>query len=170
MKALTFHITLNFGGCGLGCVGVWCTVTVGFLSQRACNVDRVSMLWRHNYLSWRQHLPRAHSCGSFNQNVHLRGLTITGINPETVQWGMPIMTTRCAPACSQALPVKPQGVWAIGNEAWVRSHDLRIWGCRGGGLRALQPNVLCCRHKAPHPIRWAPFPNRKVPIQTRPLL
>ena len=35
------------------------------------------------------------------------------------------MTTRCAPACSQALPVKPQGVWARGIEAWSRSCDLR---------------------------------------------
>ena len=37
------------------------------------------------------------------------------------------MTTRCAPACSQALPVKPQGVWARGIEAWAWSRD-QGWG------------------------------------------
>ena len=46
------------------------------------------------------------------------------------------MTTRCAPACSQALPVKPQGVWARGIEAWAWSHDrrnleFRRWGSSG---------------------------------------
>ena len=46
------------------------------------------------------------------------------------------MTTRCAPACSQALPVKPQGVWARGIEAWAGSPDLRNlkfrrWGSSG---------------------------------------
>ena len=42
----------------------------------------------------------------------------------------------CAPACSQALPVKPQGVWARGSEAWAGSRDLRNlefvrWGSSG---------------------------------------
>ena len=50
------------------------------------------------------------------------------------------MTACCAPACSQALPVKPHGVWARGIEAWARSSDLRKWSCRGGGLRALKKN------------------------------
>ena len=45
------------------------------------------------------------------------------------------MTARFAPACSQALPVKPQGVWARGIEAWARSRDRRNWSCGGGGLR-----------------------------------
>ena len=38
-------------------------------------------------------------------------------------WGRTTMTTRCAPAFSQALPVKPQGVWATGIEAWARGRD-----------------------------------------------
>ena len=46
------------------------------------------------------------------------------------------MTTWCAPACSQALPVKPQGVWARGIEAWAGSRDIRNlefrrWGSSG---------------------------------------
>ena len=48
------------------------------------------------------------------------------------------MTTRCAPACSQALPVKPQGVWARGIEGWAWSPDrdlgnleFRRWGSSG---------------------------------------
>ena len=32
--------------------------------------------------------------------------------------GMTTMTTHCAPACSQILPVKPQAVWARGIEGW----------------------------------------------------
>ena len=53
--------------------------------------------------------------------------------------GTTAMTARCAPACSQALPVKPQGVWARGIEAWARSRDLWNWCCRGGGFGAFQP-------------------------------
>ena len=50
--------------------------------------------------------------------------------------GKTTMTTRCAPACSQALPVKPKGVWARGIEAWAGSHDrgnqeFRRWGSSG---------------------------------------
>ena len=46
------------------------------------------------------------------------------------------MATCCAPACSQALPVKPQGVWARGSEAWAGSRDRRNlefvrWGSSG---------------------------------------
>ena len=46
------------------------------------------------------------------------------------------MATCCAPACSQALLVKPQGVWARGSEAWAGSRDLRNlefvrWGSSG---------------------------------------
>ena len=46
------------------------------------------------------------------------------------------MASCCAPACSQALPVKPQGVWARGSEAWAGSRDLRNlefvrWGSSG---------------------------------------
>ena len=55
--------------------------------------------------------------------------------PRLLNEGTTTMTTRCAPACSQALPVKPQGVWARGIEAWARSRDLRNWSCGGGGLR-----------------------------------
>ena len=46
------------------------------------------------------------------------------------------MASCCAPACSLALPVKPQGVWARGSEAWAGSRDLRNlefvrWGASG---------------------------------------
>ena len=56
--------------------------------------------------------------------------------PRLFNGGKTIMTTRCAPACSQALPVKPQGVWARGIEAWLGSRDLRNlefrrWGSSG---------------------------------------
>ena len=56
--------------------------------------------------------------------------------PRLFNGGKTTMTTRCAPACSQALPVKPQGVWARGIEAWARSRDLRKlefrrWGSSG---------------------------------------
>ena len=50
--------------------------------------------------------------------------------PRLCDGGKTTMTTRCAPACSQALPVKPQGVWARGIEAWVGSRDLRNQGFR----------------------------------------
>ena len=55
------------------------------------------------------------------------------------------MTTCCAPACSQALPVKPQGVWARGIEAWAWSRDHRNmeflrWG--SSGPSSLMPEQL----------------------------
>ena len=56
------------------------------------------------------------------------------------------MTIHCGPACSQVLPVKPQGVWARGVEAWARSRDLRIWDSEVGVFRALQPNVSYDTH------------------------
>ena len=55
--------------------------------------------------------------------------------PRLFNEGTTTMTTRCAPACSHALPVKPQGVWARGSEAWARSRDLRIWSLGGGCLQ-----------------------------------
>ena len=55
--------------------------------------------------------------------------------PRLLNWESTAMTARCAPACSQVLPVKPQGVWARGIEAWARSRDRRNWGCGGGGLQ-----------------------------------
>ena len=55
--------------------------------------------------------------------------------PRLLNEGSTAMTACCAPACSQALPVKPQGVWARGIEAWARSRDRRNWSCGGGGLR-----------------------------------
>ena len=47
--------------------------------------------------------------------------------------GRTTMTTRCASTCSQALPVKPQGVWARCIEAWAGSRDLRNVEFRGWG-------------------------------------
>ena len=56
--------------------------------------------------------------------------------PRLFNGGRTIMTTRCAPACSQALPVKPQGVWARRIEAWagsryLRNLEFRRWGSSG---------------------------------------
>ena len=45
------------------------------------------------------------------------------------------MTTRCALACSQALPVKPQGVWARGIEAECGHVTVETWSFCGGGLQ-----------------------------------
>ena len=55
--------------------------------------------------------------------------------PRLFNWGSTAMTARCAPACSQVLPVKPQGVWARGIEAWAWSRDRRNWSCGGWGLQ-----------------------------------
>ena len=55
--------------------------------------------------------------------------------PRLLNEGSTAMTACCAPACSQALPVEPQGVWARGIEAWAKSRDRRNWSCGGGGLR-----------------------------------
>ena len=72
-------------------------------------------LWQKDCLTLRESIPRL-----FNEGGG----------------GGAAMTTRCAPACSQALPVKPQGVWARGIEAWAGSRDLRNlefrrWGFSG---------------------------------------
>ena len=45
------------------------------------------------------------------------------------------------PGLQPGPPVKPQGVWARGVEAWARSRDLQIWSFGGGVFRALQPNA-----------------------------
>ena len=89
------------------------------------------------------------------------------------------MTTRCAPACSQALPVKPQGVWARGIETWAGSRDLRNlgfrrWGSPGGGTRVHHGRVGSaglCDLKILHPwrrlkkgvkiLQWPPPPNAR---------
>ena len=55
--------------------------------------------------------------------------------------GRTTMTTRCGPACSQVLPVKPQGLWAIGVEAWAGSRDLESGVSEAEVFRALQPNA-----------------------------
>ena len=41
--------------------------------------------------------------------------------PRLLNEGTTAMTACCAPACSQALPVKPQGVWARGIEAYNKN-------------------------------------------------
>ena len=63
---------------------------------------------------------------------------ITGINPELLNEGTTTMTAHCAPACSQALPVKPRGVWVMGIEAWARSLESGVAEVAVFG--ALQPN------------------------------
>ena len=55
--------------------------------------------------------------------------------------GRTTMTTRCGPACSQVLPVKPQGIWAIGVEAWAGSRDLESGVSEVEVFRALHPNA-----------------------------
>ena len=40
--------------------------------------------------------------------------------------GTTTMTTHCTPACSQVLPVKPQGVWARGVEVWAGTRERQI--------------------------------------------
>ena len=81
------------------------------------------------------------SClSNLNANLHLGKWGVVPCSlresiPRLFNGGTTTMTTRCAPACSQALPVKPQGVWARGIEAWVRSRDLWNWSFGGGGLQ-----------------------------------
>ena len=55
--------------------------------------------------------------------------------PKLFNEGTTTMTTHCAPACSQALLVKAQGVWARGSEAWARSRDIQIWSFGGECLQ-----------------------------------
>ena len=71
--------------------------------------------------------------------VHCR--TLRESIPRLFNWGSTAMTARCAPACSQILPVKPQGVWTRGIEAWAWSRDRRKVA-EVGVFRALQPNDI----------------------------
>ena len=77
---------------------MWCTVTVGFPSQRACNVDWVSMLWRHNNLSWRQRLPPCPQLWSFQPEYSLRRidsvLPSQSISPHPIRWAR-YLTVKC---------------------------------------------------------------------------
>ena len=91
-------------------------------------------------------------CQTFCISCTLVGSTSRESIPRLFNEGRTIMTTRCAPACSHALPVKPQGVMVRGIEAWAGSRDLwnlefRRWGSSGvsevGVFRALQPNDNC---------------------------
>ena len=82
--------------------------------------------WTHNWMSRWMPCPRGRtnswleSAGEEHFSIPLRESILRLFNE-----GRTTMTTRCAPACSQALPVKPQGVWARGIEGWARSHDIR---------------------------------------------
>ena len=65
----------------------------------------------------------------------------TGINPEALNGGMTTMTTRCATACSQTLPVKRQGglgqrYWSVSGVTWLPKTGVSEVGV----FRALQPN------------------------------
>ena len=56
-----------------------------------------------------------------------------------------------APACSPALPVKPQGVWARGSEAWAGSRDRRNlefvrWGSSGPSSLMWEPRMASTAH------------------------
>ena len=72
----------------------------------------------------------------------------TVVQPKTLRESIPrlfnvggtITTTHCAPACSQVLPVKPQGVWTRSVEAWAAgvtwpptapNLEFRRWGSSG---------------------------------------
>ena len=83
------------------------------------------------------------------------GVTPTGDAPTTSEslWesiprllneGTTAMTARCALACSQALPVKPQGVWArifksVSAVMWPPKLELRRW--RSSGHSSLKPRL-----------------------------
>ena len=72
----------------------------------------------------------------------LWGVSLRESIPRLLNEGTTAMTACCAPACSQALPVKPQGVWARGIEAWARSDDLRNSRWRSSG----PSSVMYCGH------------------------
>ena len=72
------------------------------------------------------------------------------------------MNTRCAPACSQAHLVKPQGVWARGIEAWAGSRDLRNlefrrWGSSGPSS-LMKMWISVNTHFVPVKNLWLPRP------------
>ena len=60
--------------------------------------------------------------------------------PRLLNEGTTAMTARCALACSQALPVKPQGVWARGIEAWAGHVTAETGVAEVAVFGALQPN------------------------------
>ena len=67
---------------------------------------------------------------------------ITGINPELVNEGTTTITAHCAPACSQALPVKPQGhgYWSVSEVSW--HPNLELWRWQSSGPSSLM--VVSC--------------------------
>ena len=63
--------------------------------------------------------------------------------PRLFNGGKTTMTTHCAPACSQALPVKPQGglgqrYWSVSRVTWPPKSGVSEVGVS----RALQPNDI----------------------------
>ena len=86
-------------------------------------------------VKWRPFCPRRDEWTLFPDDQSLRESI-----PRLLNEGTTTMTACCAPVCSQALPIKPQGVWARSIEAWARSRDLRIWSCGLAVFGALQPN------------------------------
>ena len=75
--------------------------------------------------------------GAKQASYYITWTSITGINPRLFNRGRTPMTTRSATACSQVLPVKPQGVWARGEHGHMTSET---GVSEVGVFRALQPN------------------------------
>ena len=74
----------------------------------------------HMMTMWRSSPPTA-STGDDDAivlaHIHIKRSPLRELIPRLLNEGSTAMTACCAPACSQALPVKPQGVWARGIEA-----------------------------------------------------
>ena len=130
--------------------------------QGASNAESVSMSWclhECEIHSWGLPSPETHrgppcpcihtnyphlttTC-QFRTSLHTPHMELQESIPRLFNRGRTIMTTRCAPACSQVLPVKPQGVWARGVVTWSRSRDPPKSGVSEVGVfRAFQPNGL----------------------------
>ena len=90
-------------------------------------------IWRKAL--WRLIASSMMSCRSMVGYKPYPSPTLRESIPRLLNEKTTVMTTCCAPACSQALPVKPQGVWDRGIEAWALSRDRRNWSCGGCGLR-----------------------------------
>ena len=84
------------------------------------------------------------SCGNKIQLAFPKLLTHWGRETHTLResiprlfnWGLTAKTARCAPACSQFLPVKPQRslgqrYWSVNAVTWPPKLELRRWRSSG---------------------------------------
>ena len=92
--------------------------------------------------------------------------------------GTTTMTTRCAPACSQALPVKPEGLgqryWSVSEVTWPLKLEFRRWGSSGPSSLMIinaQLMVVGPETKKSNMTTWRPFwkchHNQLLPIATK---